>query len=53
MPPANGRQATTEGRPSRNPSEYYDLGGDAGEEDPRWAGHPYVAEEWCYAPAPT
>ena len=53
MPTSEVRQPTTEGRPSRSPSEYYDIGGDAEEEGSRWTGKPYEDEEWCYAPAPT
>ena len=45
MPPTVGRPATTEGRPRRSPSEYYDIGCDAGGEDLRWAGKPYEDEE--------
>ena len=33
MPTTEVRQTTTAGRPIRSPSEYYDIGGDAGEED--------------------
>ena len=52
-PATAGQQASAEDKPSRSPSEYYDIGRDAGGEDPKWTGHPYEDEEWCYAPAPT
>ena len=51
MPVAAGQQATTEHKTSRSPLEFYDIGGDAGEVNPGWAGHSYEDEAWCYAPA--
>ena len=53
MPEASRPPATDGRKANSNPSEFYDIGGEAGEEEPGWGGQAYEEEEWCYAPAPT
>ena len=53
MPEASRPPATDGRQANSNPSEFYDIGGVAGEDEPGWGGQAYEEEEWCYAPAPT
>ena len=50
--PESSRPPTMNGRKEHSvPSEIYDIGGDAGEEESGWEGQTYEDAEWCYSPA--
>ena len=45
----NACSTDTRDKPSAasNPSEFYDIGGDAGEDEQGWDEQAYEDEEWC------
>ena len=53
MPNASNPDMRDQPKAASNPSEFYHIGCDAGEEEQDWDEQAYEDDEWCYAPAPT